>query len=351
MIFSTIGESGIIIHNSGKEHVRIVNIVRWRRSRQAHCRSGAYVMKSRMRMAPILLLGAVTIAGILWCDKEVNAADARKGSAPNSTPATGSRSARAWSISRETSQAKGQASREPAIQGTRVGALNNESNAGQLLAIAVSPDDRISADIKERPLAETLRAMADKKLFDIKGPLPTGEEITAQFSDLTLDQAIKKLMRGYNYVLMEQGVSQKPVLILIGKVQRGAYGEQPSSATQVVPSAVNANQPREAAYTPATAITSLPRAGNRRIQITALRNNRTAAAPAAIPSEGPGALSGTEANKQPLASAIVVEAPSKPEDPTAGQVQPPVQPGQSQAQPPTQSRPVQDEGNGGSSGF
>ena len=98
--------------------------------------------------------------------------------------------------------------------------------AGQALFIEVKDKDRISARVKNRPLDELLRIMSQKNLFEIKGPVPRGEAITVEFSNLTLDQALKKLMKGYNYVLVDQGASRKPLLMVMGQATRGTNGEQ-----------------------------------------------------------------------------------------------------------------------------
>ena len=98
--------------------------------------------------------------------------------------------------------------------------------------IKVTEGDKISASAKNRPLSEVLRIMSQKNLFDIRGPLPSGESITVDFSGLTLEQALGKLMRGYNYVLMDQGASRKPILTVMGPIVKGASaGESPSPQT------------------------------------------------------------------------------------------------------------------------
>jgi hypothetical protein len=101
--------------------------------------------------------------------------------------------------------------------------------AGLAPFIEVKDKNRISASAKNRPLDELLRIMSEKNLFEIRGPVPRGEGITVEFSNLTLEQALKKVMRGYNYVLVDQGTSRKPALIVMGQVTRGTSAEQGSS--------------------------------------------------------------------------------------------------------------------------
>jgi hypothetical protein len=68
--------------------------------------------------------------------------------------------------------------------------------ASQAPFIEVKDRDRISASAKNRPLDELLRILSQKDLFEIKGPVPQREGITVEFSNLTLEQAPKELMRG-----------------------------------------------------------------------------------------------------------------------------------------------------------
>jgi hypothetical protein len=144
--------------------------------------------------------------------------------------------------------------------GQNTGQAPKSTNRPPVIAIT---GGGIDADI-QGPLSETLRAMADKRLFEIRGPMPAGEEITVQFSGLTLDEALKKLMRGYNYVLMEQAGGQKPVLVLLGRIQRSAGSAQSPQPVQAVP--VPVSQPASPSYAPQTpgAAGIQNRASNRR---------------------------------------------------------------------------------------
>ncbi len=189
--------------------------------------------------------------------------------------------------------------------------------------IAITRDDKISADIKAYPLNETLRAMAAKRLFDIQGPLPTGEEITVQFSGATLDEALKKLMRGYNYVLMDQGASRRPVLMLIGKIQRGASTPPSSQPAQAEPQA--ANPPVPAQNPPPVlqaAIPPQPVPLNRRA--APIGPPGSAAAPGAA--VNPGAAGPQEAQPNPVPPPVGQVPVQAQPAPQAGQ-------GQAQAQP------------------
>ena len=92
----------------------------------------------------------------------------------------------------------------------------------------------LSVDIDNSPPGELLGAMAKERLIEIKGAIPAGATLTLHSSDLTLEQVLGKIMRGYNYVLVEQGKTRPPLLTILGRIQRGPAeapksGRSPSS--------------------------------------------------------------------------------------------------------------------------
>jgi hypothetical protein len=164
-------------------------------------------MKRRIREWQALAAALVAVASLLWGWES-----ALKAAAPAQAPVP----------------AAGQTPSHPAStarQGEGASAASAE-DSGQALFIEVKEKDRISASVKNRPLDQLLRIMSQKNLFEIKGPLPQGEAITVQFSNLTLEQALKQVMKGYNYALVDQGTSRKPVLMVMGPATGGASGAQ-----------------------------------------------------------------------------------------------------------------------------
>jgi hypothetical protein len=93
--------------------------------------------------------------------------------------------------------------------------------------IRIDPAGTISVRIENLPLDLVLRLMSDRKLFDIRGARPGSEKISAAFSGLTLGGAMKKLMRGYNYAILDEAAG-RPLLMVFGRTVR------PSPATQRV---------------------------------------------------------------------------------------------------------------------
>ncbi|OPY69331.1 MAG: hypothetical protein A4E57_01222 [Syntrophorhabdaceae bacterium PtaU1.Bin034] len=86
--------------------------------------------------------------------------------------------------------------------------------------IEVTRGRRIRGHIVNLTLSEVLRLMSERGLFDIKGALPLGGSLSITFLDFTLDETLKKLMRGHNYALLHEGPAKRPVLMLMGKVVR-----------------------------------------------------------------------------------------------------------------------------------
>ncbi|MGD0231715.1 MAG: hypothetical protein ABSC19_15405 [Syntrophorhabdales bacterium] len=123
------------------------------------------------------------------------------------------------------------------------------AHAGQP-SLMVTKERRINMNVDNKPLDVILRMMAERRLFQLNGGnVPGGEPLTLHFSNLTLPQALAKMMRGYNYVLIGQGKDGLPVLAVVGKIERaranpsGTVGS-PVTASQ---SEASSNVPPEAA--------------------------------------------------------------------------------------------------------
>jgi len=212
--------------------------------------------------------------------------------------------------------------------------------------IEVKDKDRISASAKNRPLDELLRIMSEKNLFEIRGPVPRGEAITVEFSNLTLEQALKKVMRGYNYVLVGQGTSRKPALIVMGQVTRGTSAEKGSSPQ--TPQRV-INQPRapEGSPVPPTPAVEQPGPGLQRGQPPVPAGAQAGGTPTNRPPEpvAQQPANQPQPNGPPGMNAVapkpVEGAAQQPPQPQPQQ-QPPQQQPQPQQQPP-QPQPQQEQ--------
>ena len=88
--------------------------------------------------------------------------------------------------------------------------------------LTVTKGSRISVDADNQPLNVLLRMMAEKRLFNIRGGAAGDESLTLHFANLTLPEVLSKILRGYNYVVIDQGKNQPPVLTVMGRIQKGA---------------------------------------------------------------------------------------------------------------------------------
>ncbi len=80
---------------------------------------------------------------------------------------------------------------------------------------------QITADIADLPLGQALEALSQKIPLDIRGSVAGDERLTLHFSQLTLQQALQKMMAGYNYVLIRPEALEAPVLVILGKAEKG----------------------------------------------------------------------------------------------------------------------------------
>jgi len=94
--------------------------------------------------------------------------------------------------------------------------------------------------------------MADRKLFSMTDRgAAANEPLTLHFSNLTLPEALAKMMRGYNYVLVYEDKGRLPVLTLMGKAERAASApDRPADYT--APAAKNRGEPGEGPQPEAT---------------------------------------------------------------------------------------------------
>ena len=148
-------------------------------------------------------------------------------------------------------------------------ALSSNAGAAQAPSIAVSGDGGLSANVQNRPLGEVLRLMSEKHLFEIQGPLPRtalAALVTMQFSGLTLQQAFNRMMRGYNYAVITEDVSDRRVLMVLSEAKRTEYRElagpaQTPGQAEETPQQSAAAAAQAAGEVPGGAITVPPRRG------------------------------------------------------------------------------------------
>ncbi|MGD0488755.1 MAG: hypothetical protein ABSB94_16380 [Syntrophorhabdales bacterium] len=125
--------------------------------------------------------------------------------------------------------------------------------------LTVTKESRISVDVDNQPLDALLRMMAEKRLFDIRGGVAGNESLTFHFSNLTLPEILSKILRGYNYAVIDQGKNQLPVLTVMGRVQeRAVAGHADTPAPEAAPAELRSYVPPESPPPLATPQPGLP---------------------------------------------------------------------------------------------
>jgi hypothetical protein len=107
--------------------------------------------------------------------------------------------------------------------------------AAETPIIEVTQGSKITANVDNSRLGEVLRLMANKRLFEIRGSVSSREEISIHFTDLSLEAALKKLLRGYNYVLFQTEATRAPTLMVMGRVTSGGGYSQRAEASSSPP--------------------------------------------------------------------------------------------------------------------
>lgn len=104
------------------------------------------------------------------------------------------------------------------------------SGAGEVRDTKTRNDIRnertVSLQVVDVPLNDVLSILAKNIPIDIKGTVALQERITVQFSNLTIEEALNRIMRGYNYVLVRSEESAKVLLVVINKAERTLQSER-----------------------------------------------------------------------------------------------------------------------------
>ncbi len=116
--------------------------------------------------------------------------------------------------------------------------------------IKVKSEASISMQVVNVPLNEVLLILAKNVPMEVKGTVPSGELLTLEFSNLPLEEALRRIMRGYNYVLVHMDEPSRPVLTVMSRTERTPYTEAPPAP---------APTPTPAAAAPSGAPEGVPR--------------------------------------------------------------------------------------------
>lgn len=96
----------------------------------------------------------------------------------------------------------------------------------------------ITANINSLPLNEVLKDLSGRFQMEVKGKAVGSEPVTLSTSSVTLEEMLKKLMRGYNYVLIKPDKSDKSILMVLSKAERTKYTEPSVAGTVAAPPSV-----------------------------------------------------------------------------------------------------------------
>ena len=122
------------------------------------------------------------------------------------------------------------------------GVISCLSYAGEPENIKAGSEKTVTLQAVDVPLNEVLGILAKNIPMEIRGTVPSQERITVNFSHLSIEEALSRIMRGYNYVLMRADESAKPLLVVMNKINRAMQAEPVS----VIPRAAGAAPPAAA---------------------------------------------------------------------------------------------------------
>lgn len=110
-------------------------------------------------------------------------------------------------------------------------------------------DNIMDITIDNMPLEEVLRELSSIVPFELKGKISSDEIVSTSFKKVSLEEVLKRILRGYNYVLIKSD-EKKPLLMVMGKSERTKYQDTPVMITQKQDQ-MNAQQPSETQAPPA----------------------------------------------------------------------------------------------------
>lgn len=96
--------------------------------------------------------------------------------------------------------------------------------------IVISSEGRISADIENISLQEVVCHMVEKQVIKTRGSLPQGVLNPSRFIELAPEQALIKLLRGFNYALAKEHSTDKWTMMVLGQAKRELYKAEERSA-------------------------------------------------------------------------------------------------------------------------
>jgi len=122
--------------------------------------------------------------------------------------------------------------------------LSGPSLASEQKMFELTKEGSINATVVNAPLQEVLKSFCSTFNLEVKGMPGTDALVSLTITKGTLDDTLKRLLKGYNYVFMQDATSRKLAIMVLGKAERTKY--------------VDAPQPSRAVAEPVPSPTSLP---------------------------------------------------------------------------------------------
>jgi hypothetical protein len=182
-------------------------------------------------------------------------------------------------------------------------AVSDEGMAG------VSGDSTVSVQLNNMALNEALKELARKFSLEVRGIPVSPEPVTMNVSASTLDETLRRMLRGYNYVLIRPEDTGKTILMVLSKAGRGAAGpDVPAQA--IAPPA--SSQTASATSQQTGTRTESPRTSPRQVESRGAAE-RSAGGAGTQAGEGQGRASQTQAAKEGEQKPPEVAPPSNPQ--------------------------------------
>jgi len=108
--------------------------------------------------------------------------------------------------------------------------LASTSAAQESYLVKLEGEGLITLDATNVPLGTLLQALSRRVPLEIRGGVAPDERVSVQFSRLSLKEALGKMIRNYNYVLVMPEGNEKPVLTIINPITRAPSREEPPPA-------------------------------------------------------------------------------------------------------------------------
>ena len=116
--------------------------------------------------------------------------------------------------------------------------LSGSSLVSAQSVFEVDREGNIRANIVNAPLRDVLYSFCSRFNLEIKGTAPTSDTISLAITKGSVDETLKRLLRGYNYVLMRDTTARRSSVIIMGKTEGSKYADVPRparAAPEVIP--------------------------------------------------------------------------------------------------------------------